>query len=78
MSEASQTANEGRSAVVMEYSTVQKIVQILDNDVDLSATRMAIREMNPKHHNDEKKIQQTLEEKFEPEPINEFEAVVEE
>nr|XP_034179969.1 uncharacterized protein LOC117604213 [Osmia lignaria] len=78
MSEASQTANEARSAVVMEYSTVQKIVQILDNDVNLSATRMAIREMNPKHHTDEKKVQQILEEKSEPESVTVYEAVLEE
>ncbi|XP_076395317.1 uncharacterized protein LOC100874984 [Megachile rotundata] len=65
MSEASQTVNDTKSAVVMEYSTVQKIVQILEDDVDLSATRMAIKEFNNKHHHDDKKLEQHVEEKFE-------------
>ncbi|XP_076630608.1 uncharacterized protein LOC143346420 [Colletes latitarsis] len=55
MSEASQTANERKSAVVMEYSTVQKIVQILDNDSDLTATKLAIRDFNAKQTVEEKK-----------------------
>lgn len=54
MSEASQTA-EARSAVVMEYSTVQKIVQILDNEEDILATKMAMKELNSKPVIEEKK-----------------------
>ncbi|CAK9795284.1 hypothetical protein ANTPLA_LOCUS313 [Anthophora plagiata] len=55
MSEASQTTNDARSAVVMEYSTVQKIVQILDNDTDLTATKLAIKDLNAKQNVEEKK-----------------------
>ncbi|XP_053977701.1 uncharacterized protein LOC128875820 isoform X1 [Hylaeus volcanicus] len=55
MSEASQTVNDGKSAVVMEYSTVQKIVQILDDDTDLNATKLAIKELNAKQNGEEKK-----------------------
>ncbi|XP_076295106.1 uncharacterized protein LOC143216155 [Lasioglossum baleicum] len=62
MSEASQTGNEAKSAVVMEYSTVQKIVQILDDNSDLNATKMAIRDFNARH-NPERKIQNS---NFEP------------
>lgn len=54
MSEASQTA-EAKSAVVMEYSTVQKIVQILDNEEDILATKMAMKELNSKQTIEEKK-----------------------
>ncbi|XP_033341349.2 uncharacterized protein LOC117229183 [Megalopta genalis] len=57
MSEASQTGTEAKSAVVMEYSTVQKIVQILDDTSDLDATRIAIRDFNARH-NPERKIQE--------------------
>ncbi|XP_078032536.1 uncharacterized protein LOC144467553 [Augochlora pura] len=57
MSEASQTGAEAKSAVVMEYSTVQKIVQILDDTSDLDATKIAIRDFNARH-NSERKIQQ--------------------
>ncbi|XP_076677573.1 uncharacterized protein LOC143373851 [Andrena cerasifolii] len=55
MSEASQTGNDVRPAVVMEYSTVQKIVQILDDDADLLTTRMAIKDRQAKQHAEEKK-----------------------
>ncbi|XP_076166226.1 uncharacterized protein LOC143146101 [Ptiloglossa arizonensis] len=47
-SEASQTFNDGKSAVVMEYSTVQKIVQIIDNDTDLAATKLVIKDLKTK------------------------------
>ncbi|KOC70982.1 hypothetical protein WH47_04968 [Habropoda laboriosa] len=55
MSEASQTPNDAKSAVVMEYSTVQKIVQILDNDTDLAGTKLVIKDLNAKQNVDEKK-----------------------
>ncbi|XP_076650280.1 uncharacterized protein LOC143357644 [Halictus rubicundus] len=61
MSEASQTGNEAKSAVVMEYSTVQKIVQILDDNTDLNATKMAIRNFNAKHNPDRKMQDFTIE-----------------
>ncbi|KAL6445565.1 hypothetical protein ACFW04_000837 [Cataglyphis niger] len=38
MSEASQTLNDTKSTVVMEFSTVQKIMQIVD-DSDVNSTR---------------------------------------
>jgi len=38
MSEASQTINDTKSTIVMEFSTVQKVVQIVD-DSDVNSTR---------------------------------------
>lgn len=32
----------------MEYSTVQKIVQIIDNDTDLAATKLVIKDLKTK------------------------------
>lgn len=37
MSEASQTINDTKSTVVMELSTVQKIVQIVDNNPHINS-----------------------------------------
>lgn len=37
MSEASQTINDTKSTVVMEFSTVQKVVQIVDADSDINS-----------------------------------------
>ncbi|CAL7938015.1 unnamed protein product [Xylocopa violacea] len=71
MSEASQTANEAKPAVVMEYSTVQKIVQILDNDTDLAATKLAIKDLNAKQNVDEKK-DYIVESQFEPQPMHDY------
>ncbi|XP_017886290.1 conserved oligomeric Golgi complex subunit 8-like [Ceratina calcarata] len=55
MSEASQTGTETKPAVVMEYSTVQKIVQILDDDTDLTATKMVIKDLAARQNVEEKK-----------------------
>lgn len=45
MSEASQTANDAKSTVVMEFSTVQKIVQIVDNnDCDINPVRPSFKD----------------------------------
>lgn len=41
--------------MVMEYSTVQKIVQILDSDTDLAATKLIMKDLNVKQNMDEKK-----------------------
>lgn len=41
----------------MEYSTVQKIVQILDDDTDLIATKMAIKDLQAKQYAEEKKAE---------------------
>ncbi|XP_076241412.1 uncharacterized protein LOC143183647 [Calliopsis andreniformis] len=65
MSEASQTGYEPKSAVVMEYSTVQKIVQILDNDTDMTATKLAIKDLNAKEYVEDKKADSGTEAKFE-------------
>lgn len=45
MSEASQTANDTKSTVVMEFSTVQKVVQIVDNDSDAKPTRIPFKDI---------------------------------
>lgn len=74
MSEASQTTNDPKSAVVMEYSTVQKIVQILDNDADLIATKMAMKDLNAKQNVEEKKvpISNLMESQFDHQSISEY------
>ncbi|KAK1122677.1 hypothetical protein K0M31_009120 [Melipona bicolor] len=72
MSEASQTANaDPKSAVVMEYSTVQKIVQIIDNDTDLTATKMAMRDLSARQNAEERK-DSMIESQFEPQPVSEY------
>ncbi|CAD1475775.1 unnamed protein product, partial [Heterotrigona itama] len=69
MSEASQTANaDPKSAVVMEYSTVQKIVQILDNDTDICATKMVMRDLSGRQNAEERKASM-IESQFEPQPV---------
>jgi len=45
MSEASQTINDTKSTVVMEFSTVQKVVQIVDNDLDINSVRTPFKEI---------------------------------
>jgi len=45
MSEASQTINDTKSTVVMEFSTVQKIVQIVDNDSDINSVQAPFKEI---------------------------------
>lgn len=77
MSEASQTTNDTKSAVVMEYSTVQKIVQILDNDNDLVATKMVIKDLNNRQNIEEKK-EPTIEFQLEPQSASEFVPISEE
>jgi len=45
MSEASQTMNDTKSTVVMEFSTVQKVVQVVDNDSEVNPPRIAFKEV---------------------------------
>jgi len=45
MSEASQTVNDTKSTVVMEFSTVQKVVQVVDNDSEVNPPRIAFKEV---------------------------------
>jgi len=45
MSEASQTINDTKSTIVMEFSTVQKVVQIVDNDLDINSVRTPFKEI---------------------------------
>ena len=72
MSEASQTANaDPKSAVVMEYSTVQKIVQIIDNDTDIAATKMAMRDVSGRQNAEERK-DSMIESQFEPQPAFDY------
>jgi len=44
MSEASQTMNDAKSTVVMEFSTVQKVVQLVD-DSEINPSRIAFKEV---------------------------------
>ncbi|XP_043519901.1 putative mediator of RNA polymerase II transcription subunit 29 [Frieseomelitta varia] len=72
MSEASQTANgDPKSAMVMEYSTMQKIVQIIDNDTDLAATKMAMRDLGGRRKAEERK-DSMIESQFEPQPVSDY------
>ncbi|KAG7190771.1 hypothetical protein KM043_006842 [Ampulex compressa] len=54
-SEASQTANDTKPAVLMEYSTVQKVVQLVDNDSDLATAQMAINNLVAKKNVENRK-----------------------
>lgn len=45
MSEASQTVNDTKSTVVMELSTVQKIVQIVDDNSHINSARAPFKEI---------------------------------
>lgn len=66
MSEASQTINDTKSTVVMEFSTVQKVVQIVDADSDINSTRAPFKEIviqkaGKKHdHNVEQNFEATV------------------
>ncbi|KAL2712527.1 hypothetical protein V1478_018050 [Vespula squamosa] len=42
ISEASHTTNDTKSTVVMEFSTVQKIVQLVDNNGDISMAKVTV------------------------------------
>lgn len=44
MSEASQTINDAKSTVVMEFSTVQKVVQIVD-DSDINSSLAPLKDI---------------------------------
>ncbi|KZC05923.1 hypothetical protein WN55_06098 [Dufourea novaeangliae] len=69
MSEASQTANDTKSAVVMEYSTVQKILQIVDDANDLDVTKLAIKDFNARHCTERKMPTFSIEPKTEPQTM---------
>lgn len=54
MSEASQTINDTKSTVVMEFSTVQKVVQIVD-DSDVNSKRPPFKDIIQKDTTDRKR-----------------------
>jgi len=65
MSEASQTINDTKSTVVMEFSTVQKVVQIVDNDSDINSVRAPFKEIVIQKDITDKKRDYNIEQNFE-------------
>jgi len=65
MSEASQTINDTKSTVVMEFSTVQKVVQIVDNDSDINSVRAPFKEIVIQKDMTDKKRDYNIEQNFE-------------
>lgn len=65
MSEASQTINDTKSTVVMEFSTVQKVVQIVDADSDVNSTRVPFKEIVIQKDAANKKRDHIVEQNFE-------------
>lgn len=63
-SEASQTVNDTKSMVVMEFSTVQKVVQILDNDSDVNPVRAPFKEIVIQKDAIDKKYDPNVEQNF--------------
>lgn len=61
-SEASQTVNDTKSTVVMEFSTVQKVVQIVDSDVN--STRGPFQEIVIPKNTTDKKYDYNVEQNF--------------
>lgn len=45
MSEGSQAVNDTKSMIIIEFSTVQKVVQIADNDPDIHSARAPFKEI---------------------------------
>ncbi|XP_067209493.1 uncharacterized protein [Linepithema humile] len=64
MSEASQTINDTKSTVVMEFSTVQKVVQIVDNDSDINSARIPLKDIVVKKDTANKKRDYNIEQNF--------------
>lgn len=64
MSEASQTINDTKSTVVMEFSAVQKVVQIVD-DSDVNSTRPSLMDIIIQKNTTDKKRDYHVEQKFE-------------
>lgn len=64
MSEASQTINDTKSKVVMEFSTVQKVVQIVDSDVN-SAQILPLKDIVVRNDSANKKRDYSVEQNFE-------------
>lgn len=65
MSEASQTINDTKSTVVMEFSTIQKVVQIIDNDPDINSARAPFKELVIQKDTTDKKRDYNAEQNFE-------------
>ncbi|KYN23351.1 hypothetical protein ALC57_04225 [Trachymyrmex cornetzi] len=65
ISEASQTINDTKSTVVMEFSTVQKVVQIVDNDLDINTLRTPFKEIAIQKDTSDKKRDYNVEQNFE-------------
>lgn len=65
MSEASQTINDTKSTVVMEFSTVQKVVQIVD-DSDINSSRAPLKDIVIQKDTMTKKYDRCTERNFEP------------
>jgi len=65
MSEASQTINDTKSTVVMEFSTIQKVVQIVDNDSDINSMRAPFKEIVIQKDIIDKKRDYNIEQNFE-------------
>ncbi|XP_014469501.1 PREDICTED: uncharacterized protein LOC106741738 [Dinoponera quadriceps] len=63
-SEASQTVNDAKSTVVMEFSTVQKVVQIVDNDSDVNPARAPFKEIVIQKDTTDKKYDYNVEQNF--------------
>lgn len=63
-SEASQTVNDTKSTVVMEFSTVQKVMQILDNDSDVNPARAPFKEIVIQKDATDKKYDYNVEQNF--------------
>lgn len=64
MSEASQTINDTKSTVVMEFSTVQKVVQIVDADSEINSTRAPFKEIVVQKDTADKKRDYNVEQNF--------------
>ncbi|KMR02520.1 histidine kinase [Lasius niger] len=65
MSEASQTINDTKSTVVMEFSTVQKVVQIVDNDSDVNSIRPPFKDIVIQKDTTDRKRDYNVEHNFE-------------
>ncbi|XP_011702707.1 PREDICTED: uncharacterized protein LOC105458837 isoform X2 [Wasmannia auropunctata] len=65
LSAASQTINDTKSTIVMEFSTVQKLVQIVDNDPDINSARAPFKEIVIQKDTADKKHDNNIEQNFE-------------
>ncbi|RLU26092.1 hypothetical protein DMN91_002255 [Ooceraea biroi] len=65
LSEASQTVNDTKSTIVMEFSTVQKVVQIVDNDSEINPPRVSLKDViSRKNTAKNKKCNDNVEQSF--------------